>query len=444
MAVTLIERIGVCLNPRKIHKLKLTSSFMELFVAFAEVLSGRLARSVRTEKLEEAFRRRFGAKAAVIFPHARTALHFILKAMNLEDGDEVLMTPMTIADMVNSIHTLGLKPVFVDIELDTYNFDMDCLEKSVTPRTRVIFVTYIFGVVPNMDKIREIARRYNLRIIEDCSQGFDASYEGKPLGAFGDAAFFSLTNFKVCSSLFGGMVITGNETMSSALVAMRDAELLPPQSSMLLKLLTKNLIYTVFFSRFLFSYFTYFIILLLENIDPRITYRLYSGNIKVLLGQQGNRLLTQFPPEYLADYTDAQAKVGLASLSRAGEVTSARIKNGDMLRELLHDIPDINVPVKLDGAVNVYWRFPVISGDMEGLKRFLLNNGIDSAQTYLTLCSKEPGFEPYHRPTPNAERLKNCVLVVEVNEDLSEHDVRRTAGLIRSYFKIRGAKNISK
>lgn len=427
--------IKAWISPNKIHKLKLTNRFSELLVAFLRIIFGRLERGVRSSQLEEVFRKRFNATKAIIFPHARTALHFILKSMNFEKGDEVLMTPLTIADMVNSIHTLGLKPVFVDIELNTFCFDMECLEKSITQRSKAILVTYIFGIVPNMTAIQELAKRYNLKIIEDCSQCFDASYKGQPIGTFGEAAFFSLTNFKTCSSLFGGMIITNNEEMANRLDSFRNNNLLPAQSSMLSKLLVKDLIYSIFFSRWIFSYFTYFVILVLENIDPKITYRLYSGNIKVLLGQHENRLLSEFPSDYLTDYSDIQARIGMASLSRAEVVTAARTKNGDKLRELLHDIHAVHIPVKLDEAVNVYWRFPVISNDMKGLKKFLLQHGIDTAPTYLALCSRETGFEPYHKSTPNAERLKKDVLVVEVNEDLNEDDIYWTASLIHSHFK---------
>lgn len=434
MRLSLKERIKVWLIHRKVHKLKLTNRFSELVVAFVRVIFSKLACSEKTKELEEAFRLRFDTKRAIVFPHARTALYFILKAMELEKGSEVLMTPLTIADMVNSIHTLGLKPVFVDIELNTFCFDIEKLRKAMTPRSKVILITYIFGIVPDVTKIQEIAKEYDLKIIEDCSQCFDASYRGQFIGTFGEAAFFSLTNFKVCSSLFGGMIITNNENLKEKLNNLREKDLFPPRSSILLKLLMKNLIYTIFFLRGMFSYFTYFFVLLLENIDPKITYRLYSGNIKVILGQFGNRLYSRFPSAYLTNYTDIQADVGLASLKRAEEITLARIANGDLLMSQLQNIPGVKIPVKLDGAVNVYWRFPIITRDMWGLKRFLLNHGIDSAPTYLTLCSKEPSFEPYHTYTPNAEILKEDVLVVEVNEDLNETDILRTAKLIRAYF----------
>lgn len=434
MRTTLGRRIRVRVKTKKIHQLKLTNSFSELSVAFLRIIFGKLIRNEKTRALEEAFRKRFKSKSAIVFPHARTALHFILKSMDLEKGREILMPPLTIADMVNSIHTLGLKTVFVDIEIDTFCIDPEQLEKAITPKSKVILVTYIFGIVPNIKKIQEIAQKHGLTIIEDCSQCFDAFYSGQPIGTFGDAAIFSLTNFKVCSSLFGGVVITNKESMAVLLNSLRNNELFPPKSSILLKHIIKNLIYTVMFSKWVFSYFTYFVVLALEKMDPKITYRLYSGNIKVLLGKFENELLSEFPPDYLSDYTDVQAQIGLCSLSRADEITSARIKNGELLRELLQDIPQIKVPVKLDRAVNVYWRFPILSNDMEGLKKYLLNCGIDSSPTYLTVCSNEPGFKPYHKSTPNSERLKKDVLLVEVNEDLSEGDIRLTASLVRSYF----------
>lgn len=435
MGLTLWDCIKVGLSPNKIHKLKLTNSFGELVAALVRIVFGKLARAGKTEELEKAFRMRFNTKGAIVFPHARTALYFILKSMNLEKGSEVLMHPLTIADMVNSIHTLGLKPVFVDVELDTFCIDPEQLKKAITPRSRVILVTYIFGVVPDITRIQKIAREHGLKIIEDASQCFDASYNGRRIGTFGEAAFFSLTNFKVCSSLFGGMVITDNEELAKQLNYFRDNHLLPAQGSMLLQLLVKNLIYTVFFSKWVFSYFTYFIVLVLEKIDPKITYRLYSGNIKTLMGLYESKLYEEFPSYYLTDYSDVQADVGLSSLARAKEVTSCRIRNGEMLRKLLQDIPGVKFPARLNETENVYWRFPIISKDMWGLKEFLLEYGIDSAPTYLTLCSKEPGFEPYHVAMPNAEILKKDVLVVEVNEDLSEDDIRLTASLVRRYFE---------
>lgn len=102
-----LERLRIWLRPDKIHKLQLTNLFSEVVVAFMKILLGQLARSYKTKALEDDFKAHYQAKHAIIFPHARTALHFILKSLELEKGDEVLMAPLTIADMINSIHSLG-------------------------------------------------------------------------------------------------------------------------------------------------------------------------------------------------------------------------------------------------------------------------------------------------------------------------------------------------
>jgi dTDP-4-amino-4,6-dideoxygalactose transaminase len=179
---------------------------------------------------------------------------------------------------------------------------------------------------------------------------------------------------------------------------------------------------------------TYFVILVLEKISPGINYRLYSGNIKVVLGKFENSLYSEFPNNYLLDYTEPQAYVGLHSFVQAEQATRKRIENGELLRQLLKEIGAIEIPIKLVDAKNVYWRFPIVSNDRDGLKKFLLDHGIDSAPTYLALCSKELGFEPYHQPTPVAERFKKNALVVEVNEKLDENDIRLIAFLVKSYF----------
>ena len=146
---TLWERLKVWLRPNKIHKLELTNSFSEFAAALLRVLFGKLVRAEKTRELEEAFKMRFNAKKAIVFPHARTALHI----------------------------------------------DPERLKKAITPKSKAILITYLCGIVPDVTKIQKIAREHGLKIIEDGSQCFDAFYNGQRIGTFGDAAFFSLTNF---------------------------------------------------------------------------------------------------------------------------------------------------------------------------------------------------------------------------------------------------------
>ena len=167
MKKSFFSYLKIWCNPNKIHRLKLTNDFCALLGCFIKILYGRLDRSKDSAALEQSFKNRFDGKRAVILPHARTALHCVLRSLDLEEGDEVVMTPLTIAYMVNSIHTLGLKPVFVDIELSTFCFHIEKLEKSITKRTKVILITYLFGIVPDLEKILDIAQRNGLAVAEE-------------------------------------------------------------------------------------------------------------------------------------------------------------------------------------------------------------------------------------------------------------------------------------
>ena len=424
------------LSFRKMHKLRLTNSLWELIGAYFALKSGKLTKGEKTEIFERRFKEIYGCHWVKIFPHARTGVHAILKALKLEPGDEVIMTPLTIADMINSIHTAGLKPRFMDVSLETLNVDLEAFEKAITPRSKVLLITYVLGVVPNIEAIVARAKKHGLFVIEDCSQCYLGEYRGKLAGTFGDATVVSLTNFKVVASLFGGAVMLNNDQIKDSLEATFEEIVKPPKNDIMLGQTKKNLIYSVFFSRFLFSYATFFLIYLLEKRFPGISYRLYSGNIRVIIdGAVEYRLLDHLPEQYYWDFTDIQAELGLASLERAPFQTAKRRENSNRLLNELADLPDFKMLHPIDGANNVYWRFPILSTRSKELQAHLLESGVDTSPTYLTVCSNEKGFATYHQPTPNAQYFKEKSLLFEVHGEIAPGDLNRLIRLVREFYQ---------
>jgi len=421
------------LSSRKIHKLKLTNRFVELGRAVRE-LTGKLDENdPAIGEFEKKFAHLLGFEEGVVYPHARLAVQYCLESFGLEKNSEVLMTPLSIADMVNSIHIAGLKPKFVDIEPVTFNFDVQALERAITPECKVLLITYLAGIVPDLDPILALAKKYDLKVIEDCSQAFGCRYRGQPVGSFGDVAVFSLTNFKFVSSLFGAMVLSRDKELLGYLRKRYAEEMIPADRKVLLRHALKNLLYLVLFSRWIFSYATYFLVLALEYINPDITYRLYSGNIRVALGEPGNRLLDRFPSRYFCRYTGAQARLGLASLRRAERAAEIRARHGERLRQALR-APGLTVAQPVEGTHHAYWRYPIlVPTEAEPLKKHLLLDGIDSATPFLALCSQEAGFEPYHFPTPVAAAFKERALILEIDESLSAADIDRMAGSVNRF-----------
>src|SRR5437016_5860066 len=119
------------------------------------------------------------------------ALILGMRALGVAAGDEVILPPFTFVATGSAVSALGAKPVFGDIDPDTFNLRPDEIEKCITPRTRAIIVVHLYGLSADMDPIREVANRYALPIIEDNAQAIGATYKGKPTGALGDLASIS-------------------------------------------------------------------------------------------------------------------------------------------------------------------------------------------------------------------------------------------------------------
>lgn len=182
--------------------------------AVLEVLdSGIIAQGPRVKAFEEAFATMCGVKYAIATTSGTTALHVALLAHGIGEGDEVITSPFTFIASANSILYTGARPVFVDIDPETFNLDPRLIEAAITPRTRAILPVHLFGLSCDMDAILSIAGKYNLTVIEDACQSHGAVYLGRKVGSFGTGAF-SLYPTKNMTSAEGGMITTNDDTIA--------------------------------------------------------------------------------------------------------------------------------------------------------------------------------------------------------------------------------------
>ncbi|MFB3785821.1 MAG: DegT/DnrJ/EryC1/StrS family aminotransferase [bacterium] len=150
------------------------------------------------------------------------ALLIALMALDIQPGDEVITTPYTFFATAGVIHRLGAKPVFVDIEPDTYNIDPARIETAVTPKTKAIIPVHLYGQCAEMDPILDIARRHNLFVIEDAAQAIGAEYQGRRAGSMGTMGCFSFFPSKNLGGYGdGGMVVTQDESLADKLKMLR-------------------------------------------------------------------------------------------------------------------------------------------------------------------------------------------------------------------------------
>lgn len=188
-----------------------------------EVLkSGWLSLGPKYKEFEESFAKYLGVKYACAVSSGTTALHLGVKALGLKTGDEVITSPFSFVSSSNCLLYEGVKPVFSDIEETTFNIDPSLIEKAITKKTKAILPVHIFGQSADMDSIMQIARKYNLKILEDSCESLGAMYKGKMVGTIGDIGTFAFYPNKQMTTGEGGMVITNSQEIYDLCDSMRN------------------------------------------------------------------------------------------------------------------------------------------------------------------------------------------------------------------------------
>lgn len=164
-----------------------------------------------------------GVKHAIGVASGTDALHLALIAAGVGKGDEVITTPFTFIATAEAISYVGAVPVFVDIEPDTFNIDANEIEKKITKNTKALIPVHLYGHPADMDRIMDIAKRHNIRVIEDCAQSFGSVCNGKKTGSFGDLGCFSFFPSKNLGCYGdGGMIITNSDDLAERLITLRN------------------------------------------------------------------------------------------------------------------------------------------------------------------------------------------------------------------------------
>jgi perosamine synthetase len=184
--------------------------------------SGRLSLGPATEAFEDAMGSYVGVRHAVAVSSGTAALHLIVRALGIGEGDEVLVPSFTFAASVNVLLYERAIPVFVDIEAETYNLDTDDLRSKITPRTKAILAVDVFGHPCEWDAILALAREYGLKVIDDSCEALGAEYGGRKLGQFGDAAAFAFYPNKQITTGEGGMIVTDDDEIARLCRSMRN------------------------------------------------------------------------------------------------------------------------------------------------------------------------------------------------------------------------------
>jgi perosamine synthetase len=205
---------------RLVGQLYGTTTIGDCVVASRHIVDRReLVRGPAILEYERAFAAVIGVRHAYSFAAGRVALFGLLGAFDVGAGDEVLLQVPTHVVVVNAIRYNGARPVFVDCRLTDYNIDLEQAERLVTPRTKVLLVQHTFGIPVDLDAAVAFARKHDLVLIEDCVHALGSEFDGRRIGSFGDAAFFSTEETKTISSTMGGVGTTDDDRIAARLAA---------------------------------------------------------------------------------------------------------------------------------------------------------------------------------------------------------------------------------
>jgi len=194
----------------------------EIDAVVAVLKSDRLSLGPKIPEFEAAVAGRVGRKYGIAVNSGTSGLHLCVRALGIGEGDEVITTPFTFVATANCLLFERAKPVFVDIDADSYNLDPARIEAAITDKTKAILPVEIFGNPAHFDVYEQIAAKHNLILLEDCCEALGASVDGRPAGSFGEAGVFAFYPNKQITTGEGGMIVTDREDVRDLCMSMRN------------------------------------------------------------------------------------------------------------------------------------------------------------------------------------------------------------------------------
>jgi perosamine synthetase len=347
----------------------------------------------KVKKFLQDFNEMYGVRYSVAVSSGTAAIHVALGAAGISVGDEVITSPITDQGTLVGILYQNAIPVFADLEPHTYNMDPKSIEARITERTKAIVVVHLAGNAADMDPIMEIARKHNLKVIEDCAQSYLTRYKGRLVGTIGDYGCFSTNDFKHISTGDGGMV-----TVNSG-----------------------------------------------EEADYHVTHAFADKNYQ-RFGTSVQRDLQALAPNYRM--TELQGAVGIAQLKKLGYICQQRRRFGERITAGIDHLPGIQAHKVEPSNDCTYW-FYMLRVNLEELTctrtefcKALEAEGIPNMEGYIPdvvymqpLFQNRTAYRNSHFPfditgityekglCPNAEAILQTAVRLQVNEFFTEKDI---------------------
>lgn len=338
--------------------------------------SGTIAEGPKVKEFEEAFAQYIGVKHAIAVNSGTAALHVALLAKNIGKGDEVITTPFSFIATANCVLFTGARPVFADIEPETFNIDPEDLKSKITKNTKAIIPVDLYGHPAEMKAIMDIAEDHKLAVIEDACQSHGAIYHGKKIGSF-DIGCFSFYPTKNMTTSEGG-IITSDDSKFDAVARMAKS----------------------------------------HGSKVRYYHEMLGFNLRM---------------------TDIGAAIGLAQLNKIDGYNDSRIANAKYLNEKLAGIAGIITPVVKPGCKHVFHQYTIRITEEFGMSRDevvqkLNRAGVGTGIYYPLPIHQQPYYKEigYNESHPVSEKISSQVISLPVHPSVTVEDINFIADTIRN------------
>lgn len=261
------------------------------------------------QRFEEAFARYLGTRHAIAVPHCTSALHLALAGLGIKEGDEVIVPDISWIASAAPTYYVGARPVFADIDPDSWCLSPDAVRARISERTKAIIPVGLYGITPDMIAIREVAREHGLSIIEDAAQALGSTQAGKLAGTFGEVGVFSFHGTKTLTTGEGGMLVTNDTDLYERIQVLRD-----------------------------------------------------HGR-----GKANHRNFYNTEVAYKYRMSNLQAAFGLAQLERIDELIARKRELFGWYEKRLAGIPGLKINAEPEGYFNTYWMTTIVLDESHGL-----------------------------------------------------------------------------
>lgn len=324
-------------------------------------------------RFEDEFARFCGTRYAIATSNGTVALHLALVTLGIGPGDEVIVPTLTFIATANAVTYTGAKPVFVDSERQTWNIDPEKIEAAITPRTKAVIPVHLYGHPADMAPIMEIAKKYNLYVIEDAAEAHGAIYRGNYVGSMGDIGCFSFFGNKIITTGEGGMLTTNQENLARQAKMLRDHGVSP---------------------------------------DKKYWYPLIGFNYRL---------------------TNLQAAIGVAQMEKIDRILDRKREIALLYRSLLENVAGITLPSEASWARNVFWMYSILVEKEYGMSRDKLmvrlkEAGVDSRPVFYPVHTMPPYEQGLSFPI--AEELAGKGISLPSGIGLRDEEIERVASLI--------------